>query len=694
MKPIMIAVVAAVLWYLLYLAHLQLLASLWIPSAMLLFLVAFPAYTVIGQVTMLQGLFDLDLSPKARLPIRHFVVTLASFAVAGSALSMAQLVLLNGPARFGIPTPHLWPWVAAWTEIGIGSSACRLWWLLALLSALAAWVAGFAIYTSYGQDHGRSLWRMIAGALAAIAAGDAVVWLLVRLDSSWLRQFAQSTMNSCIARWLGEGYAGTAWHGNLAALLAFLATLVLYAALGVYGYKSLGTGHTVAALLGPLMAVLMLGWAGTGTEFFLGHWHIPLFLVIVIGGVVNTFIPLGDHTYKMVNRATAAAAPTPFQVLTAQGRRCAIVVGSAGGGIQAAAWTTQVLEGLHANLGAAFDKALCMISSISGGSMGSVCYVNWLANAGSAALPTPFAAASASSLDEVAWGLAWPDLLRLFFPFPFGMFIDRAGAMERAWVGNASAGNGPRQLDDPLSNWNQATATGALPALVMSSTMVEVGGPLLLGTSDVNGADCRASTPWMDGDRLHVQGIQPMDVPAVRAARLSASFPYVSPTARPAKANQQPHIIDGGIYDTYGMATLSEWLDQALEEQAAKMPGNLQVERVLVLQLNGFPDDQFGVPAQTKAGWPLQLTAMFDSLSNVRVAGQVSHRNIELTLLQQKWQTRGVEILNLNFALNNPNAPLSWHLMPKQIKAVTDGWAGDPDVQAAKQQVASFLAGA
>ncbi|HVU44726.1 MAG TPA: patatin-like phospholipase family protein [Terracidiphilus sp.] len=699
---IVIALGGAVFYYLGLIAHLQLLEMLWIPSLMAAFLLGFPAYAVALKSTLFHGLFDLDLSPRAQLPVRHFAVALSAFAVGASASAIARLELRDGAARYGIPQPHLWCWIQAWVYAGTHHSTGEAWRIAAAPTILAAYLAFFAILHSRQSDKKRSLPMMIAGAVAGIAVGVAAVLALVCTSGGWIAALAAKTEGSCLVRWLGPGYSGTAWEDNLFASFAFLLAFVLYIILGWYGRASLGKPRTIPAVVAPLMLALILGWAGAGLDFFLARWHIPLLLVVALVAAINGKLPGADHTYEMVERCNVKA-PRPMEVLTAGGKECAIVVAAAGGGIQAAAWTTKVLQGLHDEHGTAFDRALSCISSISGGSMGSACYVNWLDKGCDASMPTPFRAASASSLDEVAWGLAWPDLIRMLLPFPLGLFlIDRAHAMERAWTGNSSADSeNPRsQLTRPLSEWNQKTAEGKLPALIMNSTMVEQGGPLLLGTSDVINDD-RPSSIWTDAEDLHVEehpvsGKAHKDIPVGRAARLSATFPYVTPVARPAKAKHQPHMIDGGLYDNYGMATLSEWLDQALEKQAEEMPGKEQVKRVLVIQINGFPPADCALPAAGKssAGWVLQLAAPVLALANVRTAGQVSHRDIEFKLLCEKWTARGIAIKTTTFELQKQDAPLSWHLTPREIHEIVRGWDADECAKKARLKVAEFLAGA
>jgi hypothetical protein len=323
--------------------------------------------------------------------------------------------------------------------------------------------------------------------------------------------------------------------------------------------------------------------------------------------------------------------------------------------------------------------------------------VHWLANPDIAR--DPVVAASDSSLDEVAWGLAWPDLIRLFLPSLAANWMDRALAMEHAWAGNASKSQTPKEspLWNALSSLNGRAASGELPALFMGSTMVDSGSPLILGTSQVKDAGTRrVPDSWMEGVELHRRYDTQMDIPIVRGARLSASFPYVSAAARPRDADQQPHMVDGGLFDNYGTATLTEWLDRALEAQSHANGGG--VDSVLLIQVNGFPKEANNLPSREAShqGWPYQIIAPLIALASVRTAGQSSHRDIEVALLRQKWAGK-VHIEEVVFECNYGDAPLSWHLMPKQKAAIADAWKGKYDrpgssVLDAVDSVRKFLA--
>jgi hypothetical protein len=694
----------------------QTIEALWIPAAMCLFLVLFPIWVVGFNSLLFHGLFDMDLSPNKRLPVRHFLVTLTAFAVSASAWSILRLVLVARPARTNI---HIldWPWVQNLTDLYSPLTATRLAAAILPPLALAAFFASFAVAVSWRQGKSpiagkpRPFLRLVLGVAAALVLGALLEfgalqfahwWLgVVKSPPWWLAWFR-------VIELLGLGYEKH-WADHGFAILVSVLALLFYIALGYTGFKRLGTAHTVSALGGPLMAVLVLGWWAAAAQFFLDGGPIPLLAAILVAGIINTWIPYADHTYEMVDRSPGAQPkPGPYEVLTADGRKCAILVAAAGGGIQAAAWTAKVLQELDKRHPEKFSKALTLISSISGGSTGSAIFVNWLAHgAQKSGLPSPFTAASDSSLDEASWGLAWPDLLRLFLPWPFHRVMDRAHSLEQAWLGNATNSAPNRKqavgLNAPLSDWNAPVAQGKLPALIMNSTIVETGGPLLLGTSQVTprrtAVQRHMQSVWMDGDDLHIDENNILrDIPVVRGARLSATFPFVTPAAKPARALQQPHMVDGGFYDNYGMATLTEWLDQALEDQEAQarsLNQAPQVTQVLVIEINGFPPNDPAVlsPARTQGGWIKQLIAPILALVNVRTAGQVSHRDLELKLLIEKWQTRGITITPANFELSEKDAPLSWHLMPTQIEKIANGWDHPCNVVAeAKNTVDNFLA--
>ena len=79
------------------------------------------------------------------------------------------------------------------------------------------------------------------------------------------------------------------------------------------------------------------------------------------------------------------------------------------------------------------------------------------------------------------------------------------------------------------------------------------------------------------------------DLSIVTAARLSASFPYVSPAARardpytdvPLPLRDSFHFVDGCYYDNFGISSIADSLVEAMHRDC------LKVKRILLIQIRG-----------------------------------------------------------------------------------------------------------
>ena len=646
-----------------------------VPLSLALILLALPFIAFFsGAKTLFRGLFDLT-------PLSLFVVTITALAASGTACATASLILNNAHARFvdlnGFAIAPLSPVTRTGMMVG-----------------LSLFIIGFSV--SFSARQGHNLGRLILAAIGGIAlglvvvivlfanGGNLIIWALPFLDDPRLIDYLRNTG-------LFFGYvqnvdtAYDPWPHHLFALAAFVATGILYAIAGVYGWRHLGKKLTVPALCSALMLVLMLGWMLSALTFFFDAWHIPTLLIVVVVGVLTAQSHRSDSFYVLRNRAGVAADAAT--TIKASGQSRIIVVAANGGGIQAGAWAAQVLYGLHEDLDKKFQNSLRLISSVSGGSVGNGFFVHWLANKNVARQPDE--AAAMSSLDEVAWGLAWPDFLRALFPWLFGLVIrtGRGRALEKAWVLNSIPDDleKPKNLDDPLSSWNAMVTAGKIPAVIMNTTITETGERLLFATTKVT-SPVDGGGALVDATELHTLNNKQFDVGIVTAARLSATFPYVTPAARSDGPGPQPHVVDGGYYDNYGMATLVEWLDEALA--GAKD----QVKSVLVIQIHGAPvESNLSDERHAKTrGWFYQAFAPIKTLLNVRSAGQVAHNNIELDLLQQKWSAT-VPIHTVTFEFGNRDAPLSWHLTPTDVQRIRAAWK--KDMTNCRMTVREFLEG-
>jgi hypothetical protein len=134
-------------------------------------------------------------------------------------------------------------------------------------------------------------------------------------------------------------------------------------------------------LLSLLLVVLLL----PGVAFLLDRHRIPVIPTMLL--TMALFLCLLWHRSCLRNQRRTShwqlhGSRTWDQLLAGrkippdgQGTRTLVVVDASGGGIQAAAWTAQVLVGLHEVYGDAFSRSVGLISSVSGGSVGSMFYL-------------------------------------------------------------------------------------------------------------------------------------------------------------------------------------------------------------------------------------------------------------------------------------------------------------------------------
>lgn len=641
-------------------------------AALLLFLPAISFLT--GARSLLRGLFDLT-------PASTFVVTLAAMALSGTACSTANLVMNHGGARAGIsPLPaHFIP-------------SPEIWLVIMLILSLP--IVLTAIAFSIREDRGRPSELILAAvggiavalALAAtvVHSGRTLAALIPGLGSPGFERWLEGT--GLFRGYVDPNVGKDPWADHLTAFVALAFALLIYAAVGLYGWRKLGKVKTVPALCSALMMTMVLSWMLSGAAFFFDQWRIPLLLIVLVAGTLTAQSKRSDHFYDLRDIGPQwREAPDAAETLAPMRSKRLIVVAANGGGIQAGAWAARVLFGLLEECGQDFRDSVRMISSVSGGSVGTACYVHWLAEPDDAVIP-PVAAAE-SSLDEVAWGLGWTDLIRALCPWFFGWMVGRGRALEKAWLLNATRKTAdPHPLDQPLSTWNERVAKGELPGVILNATVTETGERLLLSTTRLNGK-MTGQRARVDAKEVHTVNGVLRDVGIVTAARLSASFPYVTPAARAQAPGPRPHVVDGGYYDNYGMATLVEWLDEALDAKSQDLDG------VLVIQIHGAPvkEDPGTEKYKESHGWFYQAIAPLATMAAVRSAGQIAHNDIELSFLQRQWASRGLPVHTVTFEFNGLDAPLSWHLTQSDTKKIEEHWQTGMDE--CRTQVQSFLQG-
>jgi len=655
-------------------------------------IVALPRDAIAGP--LLRALFDVTQpgAPWWTGFTTFALLTLAALLVAAAIAITARLILLDGGRRFDL--------------VKITSRGLELMVRLVPLTAAAILVSGAWIQS------GPTNLRGATSAVLGTVTGFVVFVLLLTVIHKWLwtqvfvdeHSFLRRLFGAPISLWIRivrltpEGFADPRNPTKLLArhafaLLLFFESLAFYIVVFVIKSSSVyvSGGRPAIPTLCLLLLIAMLAcWGLTGLTFLFDRFRVPLLTVLLVYGSVMSLFPWNDHFFQTVN-ADPRRVPSALadDVLKRRAGKPVIVIAAAGGGIQAAAWTARVLAGLqHDSLacGDDFDQALAAVSTVSGGSVGAMYVVDAYRSGrlDPQALANAVSAAEASSLDEVAWGLTYPDLVWTIFPFlkpiypPF-LVKDRGSALEDAWKRSDTL------TSATLDMWRADVRAHVRPAVLFNATVAESGQRMLFSTTTLE----TASTDV--GRREFVLDFPRLDVPVTTAVRLSATFPYVSPAARVnrnAGFDEQYHYVDGGYYDNYGTATIVEWLRLGLSKLQTELPN-----RVLIVEIRSFPNTTAAEP-RDQGGWLADLLQPLLTLYAVRGAGQAAHSDLNVSLLGDGGSL--VSHVQITFPArifedqDDASPPLSWHLTPRDRGLLADAWH-DPDVFDARMRVQKFL---
>jgi hypothetical protein len=550
-------------------------------------------------------------------------------------------------------------------------------------------------------------WGMLFGVIVGVGVLIllfVVSWLMDKcLVTSLPTSFVElvSAFQSWIRSWLPgpfrDGYIGqsgdlTAERNQIGAIIALLVSFAPY-----FFYRN----RPLPPLCSILLLAIVLVWLLSGFAFFFQAFRIPTLLPLLVWLWLSARHPKADHFYEVLNSGIESGPSSAKFLESSDPNGRIVVVAAAGGGIQAAAWTAQVLAGLTAACNPKqFQNSLRAVSGVSGGSTGLLYFL--AAQASNTPMTAAAQAAAESSLNEVTHGLAYDDLCRAFFPFLIkDIYSDRGKALAQAWIENGRSAGGEDYgniLESAtLRNWATATGNRILPAVILNSTIVEEGQRLAFSTVPL------PTKPGFAGFSEFTTLYPQYDVPISTATRLSAAFTFVSPAARPAHRTREKelrktfsaptpvpnyenlHLVDGGYLDNSGITALVQLLHQNLIDLHNTSPDKLP-KKILVLLVNAFPlpPDQYVKPHR---GTFFQLWAPLLTLFTVRSVAHDALAQRELTLFKEAVSAlHGIEVGLVDFrfsealqraghhkAAQEP-PPLSWHLTKTQKHAIINSW--------------------
>ncbi|MCC6367367.1 MAG: patatin-like phospholipase family protein [Bryobacterales bacterium] len=580
------------------------------------------------------------------------------------------LVFRNGPARFRLPEVDAMG-VARW---------------FALLYAAAG---VFFLARTTGVAQGAA-----AQKAAAIAAGCAVAAGLVALGrvlwpkpSAWLSlrntrktEPARAANHRGVPRTMGArdvpfallmkrltGRFGPGYvdeKGNLLPGHGF-AVLCLAIFSALYLLIALRAIPRTATLCSVLNLVFVGVYLISGLAFLCDRFRVPVLLALAIP-LLATARWFDTDFYFAAAKASRVEPLTPLELMAASPYDTAVIVSAQGGGIQAAAWTAEVLARLDEALGGEFAPRVRLISSVSGGSLGAMYFSAGYHGGKVSGHEAIVRAARASSLEEIAFGLVYRDLPRMFLPFASSRLADRGAAAERAW----SAQDGAPAESVMLARWREETRRGQRPANIFNAMAAETGQRCLLSTVDLG----RSS-----GRREFAEMYPGLDVRPVTAVRLSASFPYVTPAARVAAEVHEPyHFVDGGYFDNYGVLSA---VDVLLAGTAEAGP----VKRILLIDIAAAQEPSAALKTR---GWFYQVLAPPEAFLAMRNTAQVSRNYDDVRMARIILEGRGLEFHQVSFRFPSEEAPLSWHLTQAEKEAIDEAWTHQKQ---AVQDVREFL---
>lgn len=619
-------------------------------------------------------------------------------------------------------------------------------------------------------------WK-IAG--KAIPGGGLVRWLFGRGDRgfSWLLR--------------GPGFTdrktGVLLPGHAQMLIVAAVSMAVY--LLAYGVSMADVQWTTSYWPTAFYALVILfiaGWFMSGVAFWLDRYGLPPTLFAFGYVALMYWCSFTDHYFQLnprdVPRATsfvsasAAEAPDPapdpatgdnvfVAAWKAEGERdelyladvlekwrfpgppeerTLVVVTASGGGIQASAWTAKVLTELDAEC-PHFSQSVGMISSVSGGSAGTMFYMghrgirdnekdqaHFLDRARAKLIVDR---AKDSSLEACAWGVAFPDLVRTIVPPALPDFGDRGLALESVWWNRIGRDEHDRRAMSEVSlrDLIPLIREGRMPAIVFNATCVETGqrvqiSPLHVevareaagaaamarqaGTMPKLDHQTNASTPidflqfYDELGMMHDSQRIVADPRITTAVRLSASFSYVTPVARPhaEKFGGDPdlgsrfnyHFCDGGYADNPGLVTAVRMISDLLQhyrrraaEPAASPPRQPPFRHVLIVRIEPFPEPA-AKQADDNRGFMSAVFGPAAALAATRTSSQAERGELELALLQQAYprsaeqsaETEQISVDSVTFRFNPDDGSqpaLSWTLSDGQKRAIDEAWVGLQD---------------
>ena len=366
-----------------------------------------------------------------------------------------------------------------------------------------------------------------------------------------------------------------------AAVAFFIGQLLFFVAFGVLSATHAGRLLSAGLVFAMFMSALVSGygavrWWAEEEKFawftaIAGAWVV----LAAVGPYRHTLLDLEDEyaspvpiTVRAPSTSALLDSSATIAAWASDGQRKPLVVLAVdGGGIRAATWIVSMLTTLERDL-PRFPYHVRVIAGASGGMVGAAYYVSTLQNGAGRAVHatlrdgplTPDAmidAVSADSLEASVRRLVFRDIS----PLVWHAYADRGYALEHQWELNTGS------MDQTLEQLAAGEAEGWRPSLIFSPMIVEDGRRLLISNLDLGALTTAYAPPAAPPSApASLSALELLKlVPNARnlhvstVARMSASFPYVSPAAE-VPTRPLRRVVDAGYYDEHGVALAAAWV--------------------------------------------------------------------------------------------------------------------------------------
>ena len=596
-------------------------------------------------------------------------------------------ILQAGHARFGVELPSersraevrvpqffhvgpVWRIIVIWAAIyAVGA----IWFLSPLV-----WMAD-------------RIWSSTEESTGWVSFGAAVFGILLALGLvvAGLRLRGHAAFDGLITRllfwtqWTPQGYrVHGRKHGEVVEThkLAFSLMAIALALFLSLGWLYPGNPITELKTLPCVILILTnLCWILSAASYLFDRWRIPLVGVVLLWALMSTYLGTSsDHVYPL-RQCPNDCKPTikAGDILNPNAGPPVILVATSGGGILASAWTARVLGELERANPGRFTNSVKLLSGVSGGSVGTMYFIQHLRTDAVLNQESLFEDAARSSLDAVAWGLTYSDTLRTFGPYRafVGQERDRGEALRKAWTRKPNQG-----LETGLSSWQagQKTASGGkLPAVIFNSTIGETGERFLFANYAVETP--HRVVPGMKDFFSTFPAKTDIDVPV--AVANSAAFPYISPASRAHTDDSRFwfHLVDGGYHDNFGVASAIDFLENTGVGWELERP-------IMMILIEATPAKLYKDDLYKDQGWNYQWFAPVEGLIGM---WQIAARARNSAALE--W-IPGLKVVR--FVYEGGDYPTSWHLTGKQQQLIQNQFADGswtPENKSSFLQVGEFL---